>query len=227
MFYITLNTKNLKRAGAAVVLLALVTMIVCIWAICARNSMELPLPAEAVSQTELSEEQAEFIIITPTDVSAADLPSRGSEEEKAVPAHVSLLPFSLSQPVALPLESAFISSRFGFRDHPINGKYAFHSGLDLAAPEGTPIHAMLPGEVTTAKFASDYGNYVIINHGDFQTLYAHCHRLEVSAGDSVEKGDVIALVGATGSATGNHLHVEFRCRGQRYDPALVLGDSYS
>lgn len=227
MLYITLNTKNLKRIGQGIVIFALLTMLVCIWAICARENMNQEDGGDAVSSAQITELPPEFNVITPSDAENEGIPSRGSGDEPAVPAHVSLMPFSLNQPVALPVESAFISSAFGFRDHPINGVYKFHSGLDLAAPEGTPIYAMLDGKVTTAKFASDYGNYVIIDHGGFQTLYAHCLSLDVSAGDEVEKGQRIALVGATGSATGNHLHVEFRCNGQRYDPAVVLGDSYS
>jgi len=227
LLYITLNSKNLKRIGQGIVIFALLTMLVCIWAICAREDMKDTDTGTAASAADISESMPEFTITAPSDTDSKDIPSRGSEDEPAVPAHVSLLPFSINQVVALPVENAFISSAFGFRDHPINGNYAFHSGLDLAAPEGTPIHAMLDGTVTTAKFVSDYGNYIILDHGSFQTLYAHCLSLDVTVGDHVEKGQQIALVGATGSATGNHVHVEFRCGGQRYDPSIVLGDSYS
>ncbi len=227
MLYITLNSRNLKKIGQGIVIFALLTMLVCIWAICAREDIGEPDADSSVSAADITENAPEFTINASSDSDTIDIPSRGSEDEPAVPAHVSLLPFSLNQTVALPVENAFISSAFGFRDHPINGNYAFHSGLDLAAPEGTPICAMLEGTVTTAKFASDYGNYVILDHGNFQTLYAHCLSLDVTVGDHVKKGQQIALVGATGSATGNHVHIEFRSGGQRYDPSIVLGDNYS
>ncbi len=149
-------------------------------------------------------------------------------QEPAAPAYVNLSPFSLNQSVHLPLDSAFVTSDFGFRDHPVNGKYAFHSGLDLAAAEGTPIFAMLDGTVTKAEHEAGYGNFVVIDHGEnVQTLYAHCSVLHAQPGEKVTKGTVIAEVGQTGTATGPHLHVELRYNGQRFDPEYILGDSYS
>ena len=202
-------------------------LLFCLWAADAKNRAFKDLPV--VSNTCTSTDAPPvFTVISDSDPDKNEASSTDSEDSPAaLPAHVSLNPFTIDRPVALPLEHATITSSFGFRDHPINGEYRFHSGLDLAAPEGSPIYSMLDGTVIKAEFASDYGNYVIIDHGNFQTLYAHCLTLGVQQGQTVSKGQQIARVGATGSATGNHLHVEFRCNGQRYDPAEILGQSYS
>ncbi|MBE6760159.1 MAG: M23 family metallopeptidase [Ruminococcaceae bacterium] len=227
MLYITINSRSVKKAMIAVAVIAFATMLLCMWALAAQTSHETPVSDGDISAAD-TEDVPTFKVISPTELSAAESGvTRGETDEPAVPAHVSLYPFTISRSVSLPLENAVISSPFGFRDHPINGKYSFHSGLDLAAPEGTDIRAMLDGVVVTAKYASDYGNYAVIDHGEFQTLYAHCLTLNVSAGQQVSAGQKIAEVGSTGRATGSHLHVEFRCNGQRYDPAVVLGDSYS
>lgn len=150
-----------------------------------------------------------------------------SDIQQALPANVRLDRITIDAEVTKPLSSARVSSFFGFRKNPVTGKYTFHKGLDLAAPGGTEIHAMYSGKVTTASYDNGYGNYVIIDHGGFQTLYAHCSKLKCSAGDRVSAGTVIALVGSTGNSTGNHLHVEFRRDGQRYDPEWILGGIYS
>jgi len=224
LLYITLSAKNLRRVGLGIVLFALITMLVCIWALCAKNSMESKVDKIVLSDCDIIEEPVENNTVTASDFRSTLKDSSG---EPNTPVNAGIYPFAITQNIGLPLENAFISSGFGYRDHPINGNYSFHSGLDLAAPEGTPISAMLDGEVTTAGFASDYGNYIIIDHGEFQTLYAHCLTLCAEAGDIVTKGQKIAEVGSTGTATGSHVHIEIRCNGQRYDPADLLGDSYT
>lgn len=113
--------------------------------------------------------------------------------------------------------SGIITSRYGsndsVRDHS-------HSGLDIAAPYGTPIKAAASGTVTYSGNAGDgFGNYVIISHGSgVTTVYAHCSQLLVSAGQTVSQGDIIAKVGSTGNSTGNHLHLEVRKNGVNYNP---------
>ena len=113
--------------------------------------------------------------------------------------------------------SGVITSRYGsndsVRDHS-------HSGLDIAAPYGTPIKACASGTVTFSGNAGDgFGNYVIISHGNgVTTVYAHCSQLLVSKGQTVRQGEVIAKVGSTGNSTGNHLHLEIRKNGVTYNP---------
>ncbi|MCL5773684.1 MAG: peptidoglycan DD-metalloendopeptidase family protein [Firmicutes bacterium] len=125
---------------------------------------------------------------------------------------------SLSWPLRAP-----ISSYFGYRRHPILGRTILHTGIDLAAGYGTPIAAADGGVVILAGWCGGYGNAVIIDHGNgISTLYGHCSRLYVSAGQIVRKGQTIALVGSTGRSTGPHLHFEVRQNGVPVDPLSLL-----
>lgn len=115
---------------------------------------------------------------------------------------------------------SWCTSPFGYRYHPISGSYTFHSGVDLAAPGGTPIYASKSGTVTTAAYAQySWGNYVVINHGDgYSTLYAHMVYYTVSVGEHVSQGEVIGYVGTTGNSTGNHLHFNVYYNGALQNP---------
>lgn len=121
----------------------------------------------------------------------------------------------------LPKGNVSVTSLFGWRTHPLTGKPNNHSGTDIAAAGGTSIYAARGGVVQTSAYASSsYGEYVVINHGDgYVTLYAHMQRgsRTVKEGDIVKQGQVIGKVGMTGSATGNHLHLELRINGVRQD----------
>lgn len=102
-----------------------------------------------------------------------------------------------------------VTSPFGWRTHPITGRQHLHGGIDIAAPNGTPILAAKAGVVVISQYGSSYGNYVVLSHPDgTRTLYAHMSQRSVSAGDTVSQGQTVGLVGSTGSSTGNHLHFE-------------------
>ncbi|MGE4548692.1 MAG: M23 family metallopeptidase [Intestinibacillus sp.] len=117
---------------------------------------------------------------------------------------------------------ATLTSTFGQRTHPITGKTSFHYGLDLAAPEGTPIDSLADGTVRETGDGS-YGNYIIVDHADgFSTLYAHCSKLLAKKGEEVKAGQKIAEVGATGNATGNHLHLEVWRNGKALNPLYYV-----
>lgn len=121
--------------------------------------------------------------------------------------------------------SNVVTSRFGWRIHPIFQTEKYHSGVDIAAYAGTPIYASDGGTVQTAVYSSSYGNYVVINHGNgYTTLYAHQSSMAVSAGQTVSKGQVIGYVGSTGWSTGPHLHFEISYNGARVDPAGYFGN---
>lgn len=112
-----------------------------------------------------------------------------------------------------------IVSGFGSRFHPILHRRKMHTGVDIAASSGTPIHAAGSGVVILSAYYRGYGNAVIIDHGNnVTTLYGHCSALLVSEGQSVKVGQVIARVGATGMATGPHLHWEVRRHGTPVSP---------
>jgi len=115
--------------------------------------------------------------------------------------------------------SARITSGFGSRFHPILHRTRMHTGVDFGAAYGTSIHAAGGGTVILAHYNSGYGNCVVIDHGNgVTTLYGHCSALLVSAGDVVQQGQTIARVGATGMATGPHLHFEVRHNGVPVNP---------
>ncbi len=115
--------------------------------------------------------------------------------------------------------SARITSGFGSRFHPILHRTRMHTGVDFGASYGAAIHAAGGGTVILAHYSSGYGNCVVIDHGNgVTTLYGHCSALLVSVGDIVHQGQTIARVGATGMATGPHLHFEVRHNGVPVNP---------
>lgn len=126
-----------------------------------------------------------------------------------------------SIPSGYPVEYRGKTSSFGYRTHPVKGTRAFHSGVDLRAPMGTPVYATADGVVEWAAYhkSSGLGNLVIISHNfGFTTYYGHLDRFAVKMGDFVRKGDLIAYSGNTGLSSGPHLHYEVRHLQRRLDP---------
>ena len=116
-----------------------------------------------------------------------------------------------------------VSSGFGVRHDPIDGSQRFHSGIDIAAQEGSPVLAAAPGVVRRAGQRGGYGNAVEIdNGGGISTLYGHASAVAVQEGQSVKAGEPVAFVGHTGRATGPHLHFEVRKDGKPIDPQSTL-----
>jgi len=116
-----------------------------------------------------------------------------------------------------------ITSSFGWRRHPITKRRDFHTGIDIARPYGTIIRAAAAGRVVYAGWMGGYGRVVVIDHGrGYSTLYAHCSRLLVRKGQRVSSGQAIGKVGASGRATGSHLHFEVRYKNKPINPMKVL-----
>jgi len=116
-----------------------------------------------------------------------------------------------------------LTSPFGPRVHPVYGGPDFHTGIDLAVPEGSEVHAAAPGTVTWAGSRGGYGLLVVIDHGDgYSTYYGHLSRILVHVGQFVEVGQMIALSGNTGLSTGPHLHFEVRKFGEPINPLPLL-----
>lgn len=131
-----------------------------------------------------------------------------------------------SAPAGWPVRSGYLSSPFGFRIHPTKKVRIFHEGVDLASPAGTPINAVADGIVTFSGRRNGYGKVIDIRHGNgFLTRYAHNAANLVKEGQQVRQGQKIATVGATGTATGPHLHFEVRQSGQAIDPMPYLETS--
>lgn len=123
-----------------------------------------------------------------------------------------------------PVASGYVSSVFGRRTDPFSGKQAFHKGLDFTARVGTPVMAVASGVVTWSGWDKDYGRLIEIRHSDgYRSRYAHNSEILVKPGDVVKKGQKIAKVGATGRASGAHLHLEVLANGQLVDPRQYIG----
>ena len=128
--------------------------------------------------------------------------------------------------LASPLEFSRVTSGFKMRFHPILQTWRAHLGLDYAAATGTPVRSVGDGTVDFAGVQNGFGNVVIVKHRSNQTtVYAHLSRINVKKGQSVSQGQNIGAVGATGWATGPHLHFEFRVNGAHKDPATIARQS--
>jgi murein DD-endopeptidase MepM/ murein hydrolase activator NlpD len=117
-----------------------------------------------------------------------------------------------------------IASGFGYRIDPVYKTVKYHSGLDFAAPQGTPIYATANGVVrTAANLGTGYGNHVVINHGyGYETLYGHMFKVKVKVGQRVKRGEIIGWVGSTGKSTGPHCHYEVHKNGGKLDPVYFF-----
>ena len=126
-------------------------------------------------------------------------------------------------PLGEPAESYYLSSSYGKRKDPINGKWAFHSGVDLAGPMKTPIYATAPGKVVFAGWSGKYGKMVEIDHGDgLRTRFGHLYKVLVKKGDEVNLKSKIALMGSTGRSTGSHVHYEVLVHDKQVDPIKFI-----
>jgi len=124
--------------------------------------------------------------------------------------------------LASPMEFSRMTSGFAMRFHPLLQKWRAHLGVDYAAPSGTPVRTVGDGVVEFAGQQNGYGNVVQVKHNNERsTLYAHLSRIDVKKGQRIEQGQRVGAVGATGWATGPHLHFEFRVNGQHQDPLRI------
>lgn len=127
-------------------------------------------------------------------------------------------------PEGRPVSSGYISSYFGERADPFDGLEKFHKGVDFAGTLGSDVVAVAAGVVTWAGERAGYGKLIEINHGDgYSTRYAHNERTLVSVGQTVKRGESIALMGSTGHSTGPHVHFEVLHNGRQVDPLSFIG----
>ena len=124
--------------------------------------------------------------------------------------------------LASPMPYSRRTSGFGMREHPIFHTQRAHLGVDYAAPTGTPVITVADGVVVESGFSGGFGNMVVVQHNARQsTLYAHLSKIAVRKGQTIKQGDNLGAVGATGWATGPHLHFEFRINGRHVDPLTL------
>jgi murein DD-endopeptidase MepM/ murein hydrolase activator NlpD len=123
--------------------------------------------------------------------------------------------------LCLPLRHLSLSSPFGYRLHPVTGKYAFHAGIDLRARSDT-VFAVLPGKVTATSYDRYLGIFIRIDHQEFQSTSGHLSQIFVMPGDSVSAGEPIAITGSTGRVTGEHLHFSIQFNHRYINPLKFL-----
>ena len=200
------------------------------------NREKKELKQSIASKTETLEAMSEQLLeakkLIGLDTPKVDSEVVKAEDNKTKPIEkkvVDTSPYSLTKreflflsklvPNGKPLKYKRISTRFGFRRHPITKRKQFHPANDLAADLGTPIYAPASGVVVYAGKKKFYGNFLLIRHGlGFATAYGHLHRIGVKSGEYVKKGELVALCGNTGRSTGSHVHYELRYLSKWLDP---------
>lgn len=176
---------------------------------------ELPeawYPAEETTEVEADAVPAVGAVLMKVDYQGQELPEGYTMDQLSLGALVTATPVM-----------GTLRSEYGYRDHPIDGNYKFHNGVDLGAQQGEAIGAFAAGTVEYIGENDVYGLYLQIDHGNgVKSFYAHCSRLCVRQGQYVGVGDKVAEVGETGSATGPHLHFELKCNGQHINPIYYI-----
>lgn len=133
---------------------------------------------------------------------------------------------TVSIPSSKPVDNMMLTSSFGVRSDPFNGRRRAHKGIDIPGPVGTPIYATADGIVGRSQWVSGYGNLVEITHGNgIETRYGHMSKLIVAPNERVRRGQVIGLMGSTGRSTGSHLHYEVRIDGEAVNPMPFIQSS--
>ena len=178
----------------------------------------------SLAETEDDAENEETQAVTDTDTQSEMYDGAGGEDLLYADEITSFSPFTVTGKFTVPVQYKRVTSNFGYRENPVTEKFGFHSGIDLAAPEGTPIYAAYAGTVAETGCSEARGNYIVLNHGNgVRTVYCHCSAVFAQTGANLKSGEVIAAVGATGQATGPHLHFEIWLGDTRCNPAWILG----
>ena len=175
-------------------------------------------PVEEVPQTEPSALEdpptvpAAGTVVMVSDYSGDELPANYTMDQ------ISLGELDTAVPVL-----GHLNSGYGYRDHPISGRYLFHGGVDIGGKAGDPITAFAAGIVEYTGKSDSYGLYLQIDHGSgVKSFYAHCSKIVVTKGQAVALGEKVAEIGSTGESTGPHLHLELKYGNTRLNPAYYV-----
>lgn len=129
----------------------------------------------------------------------------------------------IQPPISVPVKRYSISSSFGDRIHPVTGERKLHNGIDLTSgKEGFRVYNLMPGRVTEIDYEKTSGIYVKINHGSYESIYAHLEHVYIMSGTWLEGGKIIGKMGETGQVTGRHLHFAIKRNGKYIDPKIIL-----
>ncbi len=185
------------------------------------STQELLNSAKEVSNDVISNITAESDS-TPYETEAQGTGGEDKEDSSAVAVMSSL---GKNENIVTPLHGR-VTSPYGYRINPISGKYGLHTGVDIAADEGTAIVAAYNGVIKETGYGEKKGNFVLMEHSDgTQTLYCHCSEVLVDEGTVIRAGEAIALVGSTGWSTGPHLHFEIHINGKTVDPLNFIKEN--
>jgi murein DD-endopeptidase MepM/ murein hydrolase activator NlpD len=155
--------------------------------------------------------------------------SAATQAAAAVPPRPAAAPAAATGVLPSPVDHAVLTSGFGLRRDPLRGGPDVHTGIDLAAPAGTPVHAPAPGVIVAMGWRGGYGLYLRLRHDTtYETAYGHLSRIapELAPGAAVTAGETIGFVGVTGRTTGPHLHYEILVHGVPVDPASMSAPSH-
>lgn len=187
------------------------------------------LPPEQILQQVRSGYQTRQASLSPISISTSGTLDPQGDESRANTVLAALSEIDLYRiaaertPFAIPVSGVRRTSGFGTRRDPMTGRSRSHNGVDWAGPQGTPIYATADGIVTHAGRQSGFGNLVTIQHEfGIETYYAHLHRINVTEGQRVSRGDRIGAMGTTGRSTGVHLHYEIRVGGRPINPLTYI-----
>lgn len=160
-----------------------------------------------------------------TSPETTTIPDAGGEDDESTGTAVAVMAsLGNNREITVPLHGR-ITSRYGYRINPISGKYGLHTGVDIAADEGTNIVAAYNGVVRDTGYGTKKGKFVLMEHMDgTETLYCHCSEILVDEGTVIRAGETIALVGNTGWSTGPHLHFEIHRNGSTIDPLTIIAE---
>ncbi len=194
----------------------------------AASSAQAPTPSTLALSDDVNQQQLNLSIDQFYDLRKQALSGRVSRalESGLTPSFTGDWTELADAPSLWPLEGR-VTSSFGERLDPFNGEGAFHSGIDICAPYGTPVRAAADGDVTGVPLGTGYGRGIVIDHGhDVHTVYGHLSAIAVLPGQHVMRGQVIGYVGESGRATGPHLHYEVRVHNVPVNPHKYLRTTY-
>ncbi len=187
-----------------------------------KESKESEPEEETTPKASTAEKTAEKVTAKKTSLSSSKTSGNNKADSKSVSTVAAVKPLEAENTIVSPV-NGWYSSYYGYRTNPITGNNTLHTGIDIAAAQGTKIKAAYSGVVRKVGEDSRSGKYLYLTHSDgSETLYCHCSKILAEEGAVIRQGETVALVGSTGWSTGPHLHFEIHKNGERLDPLPFL-----